>query len=242
MRSDKPADGPGDATSAQRAEVAERKHTRDERGRLADDRDRRAGKREAVADSRERGANERESLADERERAADEREAEADRREALLNDRQRRLDERERKLAERGRALGVVVETLGQHTLDAIERSRALLALSGQALDRREAEVRREDALSERQQADVDRAAAAGEREQAAAPPDPREQISRARVLRNQAVTAMEAFVANEEEIARIHEELAAKRPQYRDRYLPIAEQARMSAEKARRVLRTFGG
>jgi hypothetical protein len=60
--------------------------------------------------------------------------------------------------------------------------------------------------------------------------------------LRRQALTAIEAFAASEEEIARAYEELAASRPERRGEYLRAAEQARATARRAREVVRTFTG
>lgn len=177
-----------------------------------------------------------EALADQRERKADEREREADRREAALTRRQQETDERERALQERARRLGADFLTLEQRTLAAIKRSRALLALSEQRLDRREPAVKQVAAGRDRHQAEV----AASEREQAARLPDPSKRIERAKVLRKWALATFEAFAANEEEIARIHEELAARRPERRDEYQCVAEQARAAARRARAVLRAF--
>jgi len=58
---------------------------------------------------------------------------------------------------------------------------------------------------------------AEAKREHAAVLRDPREVIEQARVLREQALAAMEALAANEDEIARLHEELAARRPERPD-------------------------
>ena len=57
--------------------------------------------------------------------------------------------------------------------------------------------------------------------------PDPSEAIERARVLRGKAIAAVEALAANEDQIARIHEELAASLPERRGEYQRTAEQAR---------------
>jgi hypothetical protein len=196
--------------------------------------------RERTADERERMAGEREAAADERERKADQRERDADRREAVLTQRQQEIDERERELDRRRRALGEAVETLEQRTLETIERSRALLALSGQRLNRAEASVMRTQARRERHQADIDRAAAETEREWVAMLPDPGESIERAKTLRKKVLAAMEAFAANEDEAARVHEQLAAMRPEHRGEYRRTAERARTVARRARQVLGTF--
>jgi hypothetical protein len=219
--------------SAQREAMTEHQHAADDRARVADERER-------LAEQREREANAREALADQRERRADEREREADRREAALNERQQEIDERERELDERGRELGAVVETLHQRALETVERSRALLALSGQRLNRHEAAVKRAEGYRERQQAELSRTLAESKRGHAAALPDPSEAIERARVLRAQATAAMESLAAREDEIARIFEELASRRPARRDEYRRTAEQARTGARRAREVLRKF--
>jgi hypothetical protein len=73
-------------------------------------------------------------------------------------------------------------------------------------------------------------------------PPDPSEAIEQAKVLRERAMAAMEALAANEDQIARIHEELAASRPERRDEYRRTAEQARTAARRAREIVRKFTG
>jgi hypothetical protein len=201
----------------------------------------RFAERERLADKRDRTANEREAVADEREQRADEREREADRRESALIERLRKVDERERELDERRRALGDAAKTLEERASQAIERSRALLALSGERLDRKEAAVVRDRAARERQ-AEIDRASAESERSQAALPPDPGKAIERAKALRKRALAAIDAFAANEDEIARIYEQLAAERPERRDQYQRTAEQARTAACRARETVRTFTG
>jgi hypothetical protein len=132
------------------------------------------------------------------------------------------------------------VQCLEQRTLETITRSRALLALSGEHLDRQEAGAKRKSARRDRQQAEVDRASAKGERHLAAWLPDPGELAARARAARHRAVAALQAFAVTEEEIARIHEDLAARHPERRDEFRRTAEQARTTAHKARELLRTF--
>lgn len=65
----------------------------------------------------------------------------------------------------------------------------------------------------------------------------PGEAIERARALREQAVVAMEALATREDEIARVCEELASRRPERRDEYRRAAERARMGA---REIVRKF--
>jgi hypothetical protein len=56
--------------------------------------------------------------------------------------------------------------------------------------------------------------------------------------LRKQALAAIEALAATEDDVARIYEELAAERPERRDEHWRTAEQARTSGRRAREVLR----
>ncbi len=174
-------------------------------------------------------------MVDERERRAGERERVADEREAALTVRQQESDERERALDERARRVGDAVESLEQRTLETIERSRALLALSGERLNRQEAVVKRQGARRGRQQAEVDRSSAESERGLAAWLPDPDKLIERTEALRKQTLTAMEAFAANEEEVARLHEDLAARHPERREEYQRTPNKhARRHAKPAR--------
>lgn len=110
-----------------------------------------------------------------------------------------------------------------------------MLALSGERLNRQEVALMRGDARRERHQAEIDRVSAESEREQAAVLPDPGRAIEAGRA-------AMEALAAREDEIADVHELLAARRPEQRDEYRRTAEQARMRAHKVREDLRTFPG
>ena len=213
--------------------ASDQRETQVARENAADERQFRADQREAMADERERKANEREALADERERKADRREAEADRR-------QREADEREQDLDDRGQALDLAVDTLQQRTLETIERSRALLTVSADRLNRQEAAVGRAQARRGRHQAEAERASAESERDLAAWQPDPSKQPERAEALRKQAVAAIEAFAMTEEEIARIHEELAASRPSRRGEFQRTAEQARVTARRAREIVHSF--
>jgi hypothetical protein len=226
MAGTKDAAGPEDAASV--------------RERAADERDRVFTEREHLADEREDRADERESKADRREALADEREHEADRREAAQSEREQLADERERQLDERLGTLRADPSTLQQRALGNIERSRELLALSGERLNRREAEVKRSRAHSERQQDDVDRASAESERGLADWLPDVGELIGQATALRKRARMAVEAFAIAEERIARVHEDLAVRRPEHRDELRHIAERARVTARKAREAIRPF--
>jgi hypothetical protein len=185
----------------------------------------------AVIDGRGKPGGQCRAASNQRDGRAGEREREADRREA---------DERERELDERGRALGWAVETLEQRTLETIERSRALLGYDVERLNREETAARRATERRARQQAQINRASAESERGLAAWQPDPGVQVKRAQELRRQARTAIEAFSATEEQIARLHDELAASRPERRDEFRRTAEQARQVARQAREAPRAF--
>jgi len=222
----------GETQAARERAADERQVRADEQQRLAEERQRKADEREAGADERETRADERERLADERERLADERERAVDQREAGL-------DERERELVARGQHLSMAIEDLEQRTRATIERSRALLARSGKRLDRGEEAVKRSRARREREQADIDRASAEAERGLTTWLPDPGPMIERSRRLRQQALTAIEAFAATEEQIARVHEDLAASKPGHREEYRRVARQARDTARRAREIIRS---
>jgi len=88
-----------------------------------------------------------------------------------------------------------------------------------------------------RQQAEVDRASAESGRKQASAPPEPAALARRSRLLRQQSLEMLEALAASEEEVARVHEDLAARHPGGRDDLLRVAEQARTAARRARENL-----
>jgi hypothetical protein len=135
----------------------------------------------------------------------------------------------------------MVVETLEERSMERIERSRALLALSDKRLSREDAELRRRLARQGRQQAEVERASAESERTQAGAIAEPTVLAERARRLRQQTLETLAALAANEEEVARVHEDLASRHPEGREDFLRVAEQARMAAKRAREVSRNFG-
>lgn len=196
-----------------------------------------ADERQERADEREHQANERDSQADERERQADEREARADERERQADERERLADEREQNLEERGQSLGRAIDDLEQRTRATIERSRALLVRSGKKLDRQEEQLTRSHERRDRQQAEINRASAETERGLTAQMPDSDAILKRSRQLRTQALTTIEAFAASEEQVARVHEELAASRPNQRQEYRRVAEQARATARRAREIL-----
>jgi hypothetical protein len=176
------------------------------------------GEREARLDEREHRADNREALADNREAVANERESEADLREKLL-------DERERSLGKPGAG------------------SRQ------QRRDGQQAAVRRLAARAGRERAGTGKAAAEGERFTAQLLVDSRQRVERAGALRRQAIAARRdavavilGFAAIEEEIARVHDELAARWPGRGDEYRRVAEDARTRARRARGIARTQGG
>lgn len=150
--------------------------------------------------------------------------------------------QRERDLDEHERGLGAAVEGMERQTAHTIDRSRALVDATRQHLGRRNAADQRPDRRREREQAEVDREAAEGARRGGLWPPGARGQIERAKALREQAVAAIEAFARTEEEIALLHEQLAAASPTDRGEYLRIAGNARDGARKARDLLQAFPG
>jgi len=103
---------------------------------------------------------------------------------------------------------------------------------------RTKAAVKRAEARLKRQQAEIGRASADSERKLAARRLDPHELADRAMALRKQALEAIEAFAATEEEVARTHEDLATRNPKRRHEFRRTAEQARTTADKAREMLR----
>src|SRR5262249_57023778 len=90
------------------------------------------------------------------------------------------------------------------------------------------------------ERAELGRAVAESKREHAATLPDPYAAIARATALREQGLTVMDALAVIEDQLARTYEEMAARSPERRDEYRRTAEQARMSARKAREVVRKF--
>jgi hypothetical protein len=194
--------------------------------------------RDRAADDRQFAADQRQGLADERDRQADEREREASRREAQADERDHRADEREWSLDETARKIGQPPDAREQSHLEAIARARGLLALSGQRLDRQQEGAARARALQDRQHAAADRASVAAEQDLAAWLPDPGTLIERGEAQRQRAVTAVQAFAGIQDQVARLHEELAARHPARREEYRRTAEEARKMAHKARGFLR----
>jgi len=226
----------GEARLAQREElylqreqaVARRELAADERERLADEREGAADEREKIADQREHAADEREKLADQRERTTDEREA--------------RLDALERELHERARKAGLPVATIEEAVREAIRRGHALLARSAASLDRSEAALDRASTRNHRQQRKIQREMAASERllNRAMAPPtknpDSTSTTGQLDALRQQLVDTARTLAAAEDESARVHEDIAAHRPDKAVESRHVAEQARAGAQRAREI------
>lgn len=84
----------------------------------------------------------------------------------------------------------------------------------------------------------IDRETAEGGRGLAAPLPNPDQSIRRARALRERAAGAIAAFATTEEELAWIHEQLAATSSDRGDVYRHAAQQARATAARAREMLR----
>lgn len=215
----------------------------DERDSLANERDRQADERDRQADERERGADERQILANERQRKADERDVRADERDRKADERDALANERERGLDERFRKLRREVELQEQRALELIEWSRELRAVRRERLPPQQARVqqRQEREVRQQAQADADRASAVTKPTPTRRPSGASQLAERALKMRSQAVRALEAFVVTEEEVARVHEDLAAKHPERHDEFLHRAEEARRSAQRAHEVLRNFG-
>lgn len=117
---------------------------------------------------------------------------------------------------------------------ESIERARAVLAASGDRLDRSEAALKRLAARVAREQADVDKSVAHSERDLQRQPPDPGDLIERAATLRNQIAAAIADLASTEEAIARMHDELAARYPRQSGEHLRAADEARTAARLAR--------
>ncbi len=174
----------------------------------------------------------------EREAWADVRDRNADQPTTLAGKRERRLDERERRLDERTRAIKILVKRI-EESLDLIEDSRAPLTASGESSDRHVAAVKRAGGRGKQEQA-VTGAAAGNKPDRVAAPADLRVPIERAIALRKQIRATLAALVATEEEVALVHDKIAAGRPDNTDRYWLTAAQARTRARQLRGIERHF--
>lgn len=216
-----PPDRPGGAApSAQDADrlrrLDERERHADERDVLADERDVLAGARDALADARDTLASERETAADERDRAADERDAGA--------------SQGRNWLGEQARFSAVAgAGQLQQRILATIERTRAVLA----------ADQRPVAATAPGRPGEPPAQGGpplTGQRP----PPAQRltEVIDRGKAVRGQALAAIAAFAAIEEQIADQHDDLAARHPGKASEHQGVARQARANARRARAITR----
>ena len=100
---------------------------------------------------------------------------------------------------------------------------------------------RRDDERTARKRR-LDRASAESARRLATQRPDPSQSIERAKALRGQTIAMIVAFAASEEEIALVHEEMAARAPAHREEYHRTAAQAREAACRALEILAAFPG
>ncbi len=163
--------------------------------------------------------------------------AAAQRRADPADDRESPAGAREQEQDARAQASGAAFDALEQRTRATIERSRALLAASSHRHGGKEAAAAETERLPGPDHAEAGRPAT--ENAEPAAP-DPGRQVERARALRSQALAAIAAFAATEEEIARIHDDLAARHPGRRDEHHEIAGHARAAARKAQEIMRDF--
>ena len=124
--------------------------------------------------------------------------------------------------------------------LEAIERARVLTAETAERLNRREAAMNREVASDDRSQSEINRATARSAQEQAGQLPDPRGPVERAEVLRRHLLATAGSLARAEEEVARIHEELADRDPDRSAEYRRVADEARELASRAAEVRQLF--
>lgn len=105
-----------------------------------------------------------EALLAHRERAANEREADTDRRAHAVTEREQLVRELEERIDRRAREHDVPTASLQQRALEAITRSRALVAASSAGLERSEEALRRAKATNHRRKEGTDRRISAAER------------------------------------------------------------------------------
>jgi hypothetical protein len=137
----------------------------DQRRAVAGQRERPADQRDHPADQRQDQADRREDLADEREARADQREAQADQREARADEREAVADQREARIDQLLRGSGLSTASVQQRALEAITRSRQLIARSAAAMDSCEALLRRQAQRAGREQSATDRETARSRRD-----------------------------------------------------------------------------
>ena len=100
--------------------------------------------------------------------------------------------------------------------------------------------MRRAQARRWRHQAEINRESAESERGLTALLPDPATLIEHSVALHKRALLAIGDFAAIEDQIARLHEDLAARHPERRQEYRDTAEHARASSRRAREIVRRF--
>jgi hypothetical protein len=118
--------------------------------------------------------------------------------------------------------------------MGSIERARATLAATQRRLDRSEAALKRSAEWVARDQAAVDRAVMRAEQELRRLSPVPGELMELAAVLRQQIAVAAADLARTEEELARLHGELAVRDPSLSGEHLRAAEEARAAARLTR--------
>ena len=132
--------------------------------------------------------------------------------------------------------------TIEERAREAIQRGRTRLAASAAHLDRSKAALSRTSARNHPQQDEIQRAIADSERQRnraMAAPagdPDPDSANERLVGLRQQLADKARKLAAAEDETARLHEDIAAHRPDKTVEARHIAGQARAAAQRAREI------
>jgi len=96
--------------------------------------------------------------------------------------------------------------------------------------------MNREVASDDRSQSEINRATARSAQEPAGLLPDPRGPVERAEVLRRHLLAIAGSLARAEEEVARIHEELADRDPDRSAEYRRVADEARELANRAAEV------
>ena len=157
-----------------------------------------------------------------------------------LEERERRADEREAGLDEFARKLHARAVSREERSLQAIDRARVMLSEGGKRLDRSQAALERSAALVGREQAEVDRRSAEGARGLHRQVLDPANSSNAQRELRERIAASAAALARTGEVVARIHDELAARRPGGAGEYRRTADAARKAASQARDIERKF--
>lgn len=163
-------------------------------------------------------------------------------------ERARRLDEREHQADERDRDA-----QLRQHAAELRARAASIRGRAAQAVERAETvldacqdHVRRAEAMlspayasAAREQANVARAVKRGEQHPAPSQPDFTDLAGRVSELRKRTAKAAADLVKTEEQVARIHDELAA-RERGSPRHKRLADEAREAIRRARDIERKY--